>query len=132
MCVCVEFILVCVRVCVRGQGESEDRSGSDGRVPEHGGLCGVGGRTVLLAPIALPPAGQDGHAVLLTQVPVGPLSGLDLPAQTALLLYHVHHGAVSIRPRHGWDLGGGGGGEGGGGGGGEGEGAHIGIVPGSL
>lgn len=40
---------------------------SDGSVPEHGLLFGVGGRAVFLGPSVLFPARQDGHAVLFAE-----------------------------------------------------------------
>lgn len=78
---------------------------SDGCVPEHGGLCWVGGRPDLFGPAALPPDGEGRHAVLLTEVPVRGvpvwlLPGADLHAQGAFPLDLLQHGAVPTHPRH--------------------------------
>lgn len=63
-----------------------------------GGLGGGGGRVGRgLLP---PPAGQDGHAVLLTQILLRPLTSFDLSTQNAFFLDHLHHGGVSTEPRH--------------------------------
>lgn len=76
---------------------------SDGRVPEDGGGVsgglGAGGSGVGRG-LFPPPAGQDGHAVLLTQILFRPLTSFDLSTQNAFFLDHLHHGGVSTEPRH--------------------------------
>lgn len=76
---------------------------SDGRIPEHGGGVSRGrgsGRGRVGRRLFPPPAGQDGHTVLLTQVLLRPLTGFDLSTQDAFLLDGLHHGGVSAEPRH--------------------------------
>lgn len=75
---------------------------SDGRVPEHRGVSGGrgSGRGRVGRRLFPPPAGQDGHTVLFTQVLLGPLPSFDLSAQNAFLLHRLHHGGVSAQPRH--------------------------------
>lgn len=61
---------------------------------------GSGGRGRVGRRLFPPPAGQDGHTVLLTQVLLWTLARFDLTTQDALLLDGLHHGGVSAQPRH--------------------------------
>lgn len=75
---------------------------SDSGVPEHrgwlpGSSAGWGWIWWRLLPL---PAGQDGHAVLFTEVLLRTLASFDLPTQNSFLLDHLHHGGVSAEPRH--------------------------------
>lgn len=75
---------------------------SDGRIPEHRGVSGGrgSGRGRVWRRLLPPPAGQDGHAVLFTEVLLRPLPRFDLSTQDALLLHGLHHGGVSAEPGH--------------------------------
>lgn len=43
-----------------------------------------------------PPAGEDGHALLLAEASVGAVARLDLLAHAALALYHLQQLAVAL------------------------------------
>lgn len=93
---------------------------SDGRVPEHSGLCRVRGRADLFGPAAFPPAWEEWRTVLLALTPllvpvvvpvrrrgplqrslqVGVLPGADLHTEGALPLDLFEHGGVSADPGH--------------------------------
>lgn len=103
-----------------GQGGVSVSLMSDGRVPEHSGLCRVRGRADLFGPAAFPPAWEEWHTVLLALtsllvpvvVPVrrrGPLQrslqvrvlpGADLHTEGAFPLNLFKHGGVSADPGH--------------------------------
>lgn len=69
---------------------------SDGRVPHHG-LRSLAGRCAGLTRLwRFPPAGQDGHAVLLAQALIRPPMGFDFLAQAPLPLYHFQQLAVTL------------------------------------
>lgn len=54
------------------------------------GLAGLG---------SPPPAGEDGHALLLAEASVGAVAGLDLLAHAALALYHLQQLAIALTGR---------------------------------
>lgn len=96
---------------------------SDGCVPEHCFLSGIGGRTDLFGPVASAPAREDRCAFLLALIVLlmlviiavwGPplqrllqlwvLPGPDLPTQSAFPLNLLQHGRVPTYPGHLGDL----------------------------
>lgn len=104
----------------RGQGGVSVSLMSDGRVPEHSGLCRVRGRADLFGPAAFPPAWEEVRTVLLALTPllvpvivpvrrrrplqrslqVRVLPGADLHTEGAFPLNLFEHGGVSTDPGH--------------------------------
>lgn len=62
---------------------------SDGSVPEDRVLSPAGRGTRLAGFRAPPPAGENGHALLLAETPVGTVAGLDLLAHAAFAFDHL-------------------------------------------
>lgn len=69
---------------------------SDGRVPEDGVLPAAGRGAGLAGLRPPPPAGEDGHALLLAEASVGAVAGLDLLAHAALALDHLQQLAIAL------------------------------------
>lgn len=74
---------------------------SDGSVPEDGVLPAAGRGAGLSGLGPPPPAGEDGHALLLAEAPVGPVARLDLLAHAAFALDHLEQLAVALAGRLG-------------------------------
>lgn len=74
---------------------------SDGSVPEDGVLPAAGRGAGLSGLGPPPPAGEDGHALLLAEAPVGPVARLDLLAHAAFALDHLQQLAVALSGRLG-------------------------------
>lgn len=69
---------------------------SDGSVPEDGVLPAAGRGAGLAGLGPPPPAGEDGHALLLAKAAVGPVARLDLLAHAAFALDHLEQLAVAL------------------------------------
>lgn len=69
---------------------------SDSGVPEDRVLPTAGRGAGLAGLRPAPPAGEDGHALLLAEAAVGPVARLDLLAHAALALDHLQQLAVAL------------------------------------
>lgn len=74
---------------LRIQASQAAPASSDGSVPEDRVLPAAGRGAGLAGFGAPPPAGEDGHALLLAEPPVGTVAGLDLLAHAAFTLDHL-------------------------------------------